>query len=109
MVADAVFHHTPDHQLVAFHHVARREFAVLSDSGMVDIHDRRPLVLSPEMAREWIDPGLSPVRAEEIARKCSRPTVEFEWFTVSKAVGNVRNQGPELIEPEFAADLFDDQ
>jgi len=70
-----------------------------SDSGMVDIHDRRPLVLSPEMASEWLDPELSPARAEEIARNCSRPTEEFEWFTVGKAVGNVRNQGSELIEP----------
>jgi len=70
-----------------------------SDSGMVNIHDRRPLVLSPEMAREWLDPDLNPARAEEIARECSRPTDEFEWFTVGKAVGNVRNQGPGLIEP----------
>jgi putative SOS response-associated peptidase YedK len=70
-----------------------------SDSGMVDIHDRRPLVLSPEMAREWLDPDVSPARAEKIARDCSRPTEEFEWFTVGKAVGNVRNQGAGLIEP----------
>jgi len=70
-----------------------------SDSGMVDIHDRRPLVLSPEMANKWLDPELSPARAEEIARDCSRHTEEFEWFTVGKAVGNVRSQGVELIEP----------
>ncbi len=25
-----------------------------SDQGMVDIHDRKPLVLAPEHAREWI-------------------------------------------------------
>ncbi|TDV67499.1 SOS response-associated peptidase family protein [Pseudomonas sp. LP_7_YM] len=80
-----------------------------SDSGLVDIHDRRPLVLSPEMAKEWVDPGLSPARAEEIARAGSRPTDEFEWFRVGKAVGNVRSQGAELIEPEMASDLFDDQ
>jgi putative SOS response-associated peptidase YedK len=70
-----------------------------SDSGMVDIHDRRPLVLSPELANEWIDPGLSPGRAEEIARECCLPTEEFEWFAVDRAVGNVRNQGPDLILP----------
>ena len=23
--------------------------------GMVDVHDRRPVVLSPELAREWVD------------------------------------------------------
>jgi putative SOS response-associated peptidase YedK len=69
-----------------------------SDSGMVDIHDRRPLVLSPELANEWLDPELPPARAEEIARECSRPTEEFEWFTVGKEVGNVRNQGQQLVE-----------
>ena len=56
-------------------------------------------MLSPEMAREWLDPDLSPARAEEIARNCCRPTEEFEWFTVGKAVGNVRNQSTELILP----------
>lgn len=25
-----------------------------ADQGLVDIHDRRPLVLSPEAAREWM-------------------------------------------------------
>ncbi|WP_268799085.1 SOS response-associated peptidase family protein [Pseudomonas huanghezhanensis] len=68
-----------------------------SDAGMVDIHDRRPLVLSPEMAREWVEPDLSAARAEEIARNGCRPTDDFEWFTVGREVGNVRNQGAHLI------------
>ena len=70
-----------------------------SDQGMVDIHDRRPLVLTPEHANEWLDPAITPSRAEEIARELCQPTEKFEWFPVSKAVGNVRNQGPELINP----------
>lgn len=70
-----------------------------SDSGMVDIHDRRPVVLSPEAAREWVEPGLSAQRAEEIARDACRPTEDFEWYAVGKAVGNVKNQGKTLIEP----------
>lgn len=37
-----------------------------SDQGMVDIHDRRLLVLTPELANEWLDPELSPERAQEI-------------------------------------------
>ncbi len=77
-----------------------------SDSGMLDIHDRRPLVLSSDMAREWIEPDLPAAKAMELARECSRPTEEFEWFKVSKAVGNVRNEGPELIEPDCVVDLF---
>lgn len=39
-----------------------------SDQGMVDIHDRRPVVLSPEHAREWVDPETTPERAAEIAK-----------------------------------------
>lgn len=66
---------------------------------MVDIHDRRPLVLTPENANEWLAPTITPSRAEEIAKELCQPTEEFEWFPLGKAVGNVRNQGPELIEP----------
>jgi putative SOS response-associated peptidase YedK len=64
---------------------------------MVDIHDRRPEVLSPKHAREWVDPETTPERAAEIAKACRRPTEEFTWFEVSMDVGNVRNQGPYLI------------
>ena len=71
-----------------------------SDSGMVDIHDRRPLVLTAEIANEWLDPDMSPKRAAEIAKNLCQPTEEFEWYPVGKAVGSVKNQGPELIEPD---------
>lgn len=68
-----------------------------SDAGMLDIHDRRPVVLSPEDAREWLQEDLPAERALELARH-SRPVEDFEWYPVSAAVGNVKNQGPELIE-----------
>ena len=58
-----------------------------SDQGMVDIHDRRPLVLAPEHAREWIDPELSPARAEDIAKNLCLPVEAFEWYPVGTAVG----------------------
>lgn len=70
-----------------------------ADQGMVDIHDRKPLVLAPEHAREWIDPSLTPDRAEEIAKTCCQPVHDFEWFRVGASVGNVRNQGAGLITP----------
>jgi putative SOS response-associated peptidase YedK len=69
-----------------------------SDAGMVDIHDRRPLVLAPKHAREWVDPETSAKRAAEIAKECCRPTADCTWYEVSKDVGNVRNQGPVLID-----------
>ena len=70
-----------------------------SDQGMVDIHDRKPLVLTPEHAREWIDPDLTPARAAEIAKECCQPVEDFEWYSVGKAVGDPLNQGASLILP----------
>lgn len=49
------------------------------------------MTLSPELAREWL--------AEQMARLQGEPTEEFEWFKVDPAIGNVRNQGQELIQP----------
>ncbi|MDC6538665.1 SOS response-associated peptidase family protein, partial [Pseudomonas syringae] len=70
-----------------------------SDSGMVDIHDRRPVVLTAEDARAWLDSETTPQKAEALAKEHCRIVDDFEWFPVDRAVGNVRNQGPELIQP----------
>ncbi|WP_225789589.1 SOS response-associated peptidase family protein [Pseudomonas sp. Marseille-P8916] len=70
-----------------------------ADEGLVDIHDRKPLVLAPELAREWIDPGTTTERLWEIVQTGCRPSTDFCWFPVGKEVGNVRNQGAELILP----------
>nr|WP_314492759.1 SOS response-associated peptidase family protein [uncultured Pseudomonas sp.] len=70
-----------------------------SDQGMVDIHDRRPVVFSPEHAREWMENDLDQTKAEELALNCCQPTKDFEWYPVGNAVGNVKNQGPELVMP----------
>jgi len=69
-----------------------------SDQGMLDIHDRRPIVLEADLARQWVDPDLPLARAEEIVRDLALPVEAFEWFAVDRAVGNVRNEGPGLIE-----------
>ena len=69
-----------------------------SDQGMVDIHDRRPVVLAPEHAREWMETTLDPQRAEELALTLCQPTEGLEWYPVNVAVGNVKNQGPGLIK-----------
>ncbi|MHB0817173.1 SOS response-associated peptidase family protein [Stutzerimonas stutzeri] len=69
-----------------------------SGAGMLDIHDRRPLVLSPQYAARWIDPHLPPREAEKLALEHGLCAEEFEWHPVGKAVGNVLNEGPELID-----------
>ena len=65
----------------------------------MDIHDRRSVTLSPELAREWLDPATPKERAEQLAMHQGEQTESFEWFKVDPAVGNVRNKGSELIEP----------
>ena len=69
-----------------------------AEGGMIDVHDRRPVVLSPELAREWLSPGITKDRAKEIARDCGQTAEDFEWYPVSKDVGNVRNKGEYLIK-----------
>ena len=71
-----------------------------SAGGMVDIHDRRPVVLAPDLARKWLDPSTPMERAEQVALRQSEPADTFEWFKVDRGVGNVRNQGSELIRPK---------
>ena len=67
--------------------------------GMVDVHDRRPVVLAPELAREWLNPATSKEQAEQIALNLGESPDVFEWYRVDPAIGNVRNQGPCLVLP----------
>ncbi|EJN17214.1 hypothetical protein PMI36_05548 [Pseudomonas sp. GM79] len=70
-----------------------------SKGGMVDIHDRQPVTLNPELAREWLDPATPKEHAEQMVLFQGEPTEVFEWYPVGRAVGNVRNRGPEVIAP----------
>ncbi|BBN53992.1 hypothetical protein TRE132_21170 [Pseudomonas chlororaphis subsp. aurantiaca] len=72
-----------------------------AQAGMVDIHDRRPVVLAPRLAREWLDPATSKARAEQIALLQGEPTEVFEWYQIGLEVGNSRNQGAELLLPKI--------
>lgn len=70
-----------------------------AQGGMIDVHDRRPVVLSPERAYEWIASGMPSEQAEQRVLNLGEPGDAFEWYRVSATVGNVRNQGPELMKP----------
>lgn len=70
-----------------------------SKGGMVNIHDRQPVTLNPELAREWLDPSTPQERAEQMVLLQGEPAEAFEWFKVDRAVGNVRNQQSGLINP----------
>ena len=77
-------------------------FAIVTaaaDAGMVDVHDRRPVVFSAQDANLWLDPDLPAVQAEQLARSTSRPAEEFIWYPVSKRVNRAASEGADLIDP----------
>lgn len=70
-----------------------------ADAGLLDVHDRRPVVFDPQDARIWMDNSLPPEQAEQLARNRSLPPESFEWYRVSSDVNNARHNEPYLIEP----------
>jgi len=71
---------------------------VHSDGGLLDIHDRRPLVMDIKASREWLDRQTSSEHAEELSRAFVLPASEFRYWPVSSRVGNVRTDNPSLIK-----------
>lgn len=65
----------------------------VADKRLVEIHSRRPLVLAPEAAREWMRQDIGGKEAEEIAVDGAVSADHFTRHPVSRAVGNVKNQG----------------
>jgi putative SOS response-associated peptidase YedK len=70
-----------------------------AEAGLVDVHDRRPVVLAPEDAELWMDNSLSAEQAEDLARNHSLPPEAFEWYSVSKDVNKVGHNDAHFIEP----------
>ncbi|GAA5152418.1 SOS response-associated peptidase [Nocardioides marinquilinus] len=59
------------------------------------IHDRMPLMVERERWDAWLDPGTG----GDVDLLTPAAPGRLEAFPVSTAVGNVRNNGPELITP----------
>jgi putative SOS response-associated peptidase YedK len=70
-----------------------------AQGGMVDVHDRRPVVLTAEDAAFWLDPTVEAEQAEQFVRSVALGPESFEWYMVDRAVGNVKNQGAQLVLP----------
>ena len=70
-----------------------------SRAGLKDIHDRRPLALTLQAAREWLDNTITPPTEEMLADVYSFQADEFAWHPVSSAIGAVRNDTAALIAP----------
>lgn len=72
-----------------------------ASGALAEIHDRMPVFLAEDGWREWLDPAEpgSPELVAATAERGAEVAEGLEARRVGKGVGNVRNQGPELIEP----------
>jgi putative SOS response-associated peptidase YedK len=70
-----------------------------ADEGLVDVHDRRPLVFAPAVARRWLDPEASPESLAALVKSDGVPASHFVWHRVSTDVNRATNDEPRLIEP----------
>ncbi|QSB04450.1 SOS response-associated peptidase [Natronoglycomyces albus] len=68
-----------------------------SFGGLEEIHDRMPLILPPDAYAAWL--GLEEADARQLlAGPDLEDVLTLETRRVSKAVGRVTNDGPELLE-----------
>jgi len=63
---------------------------------MLDIHDRMPAILRKEDEVEWLNSGAKVEQLQCLLKPYA--TDEMYAYPVSTAVGNVNNQGAELVE-----------
>lgn len=81
---------------------AEAGFVLITDDasgGMLDIHDRRPVVLDAADAALWLDPALSPDEAVDLARRAALPSEAFEWHKVSTRVNRAGADGARIAQP----------
>jgi putative SOS response-associated peptidase YedK len=79
---------------------ALRTCTVITTSAgpdMGDIHSRMPVVLEPEVLDEWLDPA-NRDKPELESLLVASPAGTLVHRAVGRSVGNVRNDGPDLIE-----------
>lgn len=65
---------------------------------MADLHDRMPVIIDPADYDRWLDLGAQdPENVDGLLRPF--PADRMEAWPVGQAVGNVRSEGPTLLEP----------
>lgn len=70
-----------------------------------EIHDRMPVVLSRDEVEVWLDVANSSAE-ERLLLLRPAPSGTLRHYGVGKAVGSVKNNGPDLIEPAEPSTLF---
>lgn len=69
-----------------------------ANAMMSELHDRMPVILPRALFDHWLNPSVN--EADELKPMLLQfPGDEMQCWPIGKAVGNVRNQGPELMEP----------
>ncbi|SDV49842.1 SOS response-associated peptidase [Chitinasiproducens palmae] len=84
-------------------------FVIVTDAaagGMLDVHDRRPLVLSPQEAQAWLDPATTFDEATHIANNARTRPEDFHWFRVTP---QVNRSGAGNDDASFNQPIGDDE
>lgn len=78
-----------------------RTFTIVTtrpNEQLVGLHDRMPLIVPDEALSMWLDPGLDdPAQLHGLFEPTDDITLRI--WPVSVRVNNVRNDGPDLVEP----------
>lgn len=77
-------------------------FAIVTtaaEGGLMDVHNRRPVVFTAADALLWMDNPVSTTEAEQLARKMVLPAEAFHWYKVSKDVNKTVMHDAHLIQP----------
>ena len=64
---------------------------------LAPVHHRMPVVLAPGDWGTWLDPASPPAAVKDLL--VPAPSSWFDLYPVSTLVNNVRNDGPELLDP----------
>ena len=68
-----------------------------AEDAVGHIHDRMPLMVEPERWGAWLNPATAKDHLLDLLVPAAPGSLEA--YPVSTLVGNVRNNGPELLEP----------
>jgi putative SOS response-associated peptidase YedK len=81
-----------------------RSFTIVTAAAnemMAPIHDRMPVMIPEEAWERWLDPGRTAGAGLAELKGLLIPSDEgwLEMYPVSRRVNDVRNDGPDLVEP----------
>lgn len=67
-----------------------------ANAVVAPVHARMPLILSPAVEAQWLDPKVQDPQA--VHALLSEPGPQLQGYPVSSAVGNSRNDDPSLVD-----------